>query len=700
MRMDSMKNNLLSLKASKFGNTLRIDLHTPDYNFFDDNKIINFTKIEEISRRLIDTINQAEKRSQGGNSLIKDLQSAGSILCDQLLTAELKDKLKSQRTIENLLLEIDDSLVYIPWELIYLGNDFLCLQFNTGRKVNVRNCGNIEHRKISHPLTMWLLGESQNDLDHVEKEINTIKQLVSAINMDQKRIELTVDSGPLSQLTTELIQERLRDYDFVHFSGHSEYCQDNPENSGWKLTEGYFTAQHVDDMTGSVPMPAFVFPNACQSARTQSWDLKDNNVFDLARAFKLAGVKHFLGTFWNIMDKSGSDFSIELYKNLFSGKTFGEAVRLARKKLIETGSDVTWASYVLYGDPDEKIIDIESNSDSFQIKPKKPDIDAFQNNGISKHSEPIAQKSKYRSTLSKVKESIRNASANMPFFLIGMIIFIVCLIPVSLKIMKYFETEQFIRIQAFESKQHIEKEGLVDQLFFELSEIIGESPFHQKCPMDENDDWSSKPLGIAIISHAQNNDKDRFIADDISSCLEKKIVDNTRLKVVCRINEEIIPVLKELIRANLPSAAPASQILPQLRFANLILYVSLNHMTSPSTIVMKLVDLKQMTYIQLFNEDFNEQEYLIHKNTAFSIQLIKFLQHHYPLQGFIVKKQPGIIELNIGEESGVSLNQTFKDLDNNYAITVSEITSCTSTVQILSQKTIESSLRVKCIHTN
>jgi hypothetical protein len=40
------------------------------------------------------------------------------------------------------------------------------------------------------------------------------------------------------------------------------------------------------------------------------------------------------------MDKSGSDFSIELYKNLFSGKTFGESVRIARKKLIETGSDV------------------------------------------------------------------------------------------------------------------------------------------------------------------------------------------------------------------------------------------------------------------------------------------------------------------------------------------------------------------------
>lgn len=694
MRMDSMKNNLIRFKASKFEDSLRIDIHSSAIKSFDI-RPIDFNKIESTSRALIDTVNQAEKRSQG-NTIIKDLQRAGAILCDHLLTTKLKDILKSQRNSENLLLEIDDSLVYIPWELIYLGNDFLCLKYNTGREVYVRNCGNIEQREISQPLTMWLLGESQDDLDHVEKEINTIKQLVSAINIHQKRIELTVDSGPLSQLTTEIIQERLRDYDFVHFSGHSEYCQDNPENSGWKLTEGYFTAQHVDDMIGSAPMPAFIFPNACQSARTQSWDLKDNNVFDLARAFKLAGVKHFLGTFWNIMDKSGSDFSIELYKNLFSGKTFGESVRIARKKLIETGSDVTWASYVLYGDPDETIIE-KPESMSFQIPPKasKPD-----NNGVSKQSAPIIQKSRHKSTFSRVKDSVFKASTKIPFFLIGMILFIVCLIPVSLKIVKYVETEQFIRIQEFESKQNIEKEGLVDQLFFELSEIIGQSPFHQKCPMDENDHWSSKPLGIAIVSQVQKNDKERFIADDISSCLEKEIADNTRLKVVCRINEEIIPVLKELIRANLASAAPESQILPQLRLANLILYVSLNHMVSRSKIVMKLVDLKQMSYIKLFNEDFNETEYLINKNSVFSKKLIDFLKNHYPLQGLIVKKQSGIIELNIGEESGVSLNQTFKDVKNNYDITVSEITSCTSTVKNVSEKPIESGLRVKCIHTN
>jgi tetratricopeptide (TPR) repeat protein len=64
-------------------------------------------------------------------------------------------------------------------------------------------------------------------------------------------------------------------------------------------------------------------------------------------------VRHYIGTFWEILDQPSSRFSLEFYKNLLSGLGVGEATRLARQALIrEYGEEtIVWASYILYGDP-------------------------------------------------------------------------------------------------------------------------------------------------------------------------------------------------------------------------------------------------------------------------------------------------------------------------------------------------------------
>ena len=109
-------------------------------------------------------------------------------------------------------------------------------------------------------------------------------------------------------------------------------------------------------MAGTAAMPALIFSNACQSARTEEWAVQEyfqDQIFGLANAFILAGVKHYVGTFWEILDEPSSHFALEFYKNVLSGKTVGEAVRLARLALINKYGEETivWASYLLYGDP-------------------------------------------------------------------------------------------------------------------------------------------------------------------------------------------------------------------------------------------------------------------------------------------------------------------------------------------------------------
>jgi tetratricopeptide (TPR) repeat protein len=148
----------------------------------------------------------------------------------------------------------------------------------------------------------------------------------------------------------------MRNFDIVHFAGHADYNPQNAGESGWRLTGGSLKAKDVTKMAGTATMPALVFSNACQSARTEQWILGEHfedKIFGLANAFLLAGVRHYAGTFWEISDEPSSRFALEFYRYLLSGMTIGEAMRRSRLALIKQYGEETiiWASYVLYGDP-------------------------------------------------------------------------------------------------------------------------------------------------------------------------------------------------------------------------------------------------------------------------------------------------------------------------------------------------------------
>ena len=132
--------------------------------------------------------------------------------------------------------------------------------------------------------------------------------------------------------------------------------RENPGKSGWRLSDGNLLAHEIKKMADTGFMPALIFSNACQSARTDEWNLKShfqNEIFGLANAFILSGVKHYIGTFWEVLDEPSKRFAIEFYRHLFESKTVGEAVRMARLDLMdEYGEEaIVWASYLLYGDP-------------------------------------------------------------------------------------------------------------------------------------------------------------------------------------------------------------------------------------------------------------------------------------------------------------------------------------------------------------
>ena len=83
----------------------------------------------------------------------------------------------------------------------------------------------------------------------------------------------------------------------------------------------------------------------------------EKKIFDLANTFLHSGVTHYIGTFLEVLDSPSSNFAVEFYKAVSRDASVGEAVRIARERVIEHFGEknIIWASYMLYGDPSYRI---------------------------------------------------------------------------------------------------------------------------------------------------------------------------------------------------------------------------------------------------------------------------------------------------------------------------------------------------------
>ena len=346
---------ILELDVNREGDHLKISAHEATtgeestIRHYEQIKV-SFSSIETRSRALVENLNKINRKGRIAPEVLVKLREIGQMLYDELFSLSTKEKL-AKTEAEYLILRIDDQLVQVPWELLNDGQKFLCQRFNMGRLVKTRQpIPGVRTRILARPLRMLILADPEGDLKGAYAEGI---QLRDYMDQDTELMNVSLRSD---NITPEYVKGKMRNFDFVHFAGHAEYDVESPARSGWRLSRHTLTAEEITKMAGTGNMPALIFANACQSARTEEWTLKAHfheEIFGLANAFLLAGVRHYVGTFWEILDRPSSRFALEFYKNLLSGMSTGAAMRLARRVLIEEYGEETiaWASYILYGDP-------------------------------------------------------------------------------------------------------------------------------------------------------------------------------------------------------------------------------------------------------------------------------------------------------------------------------------------------------------
>ncbi|TRO51924.1 CHAT domain-containing protein [Candidatus Bathyarchaeota archaeon] len=299
------------------------------------------------------------------------------LLGEQLYTFLIQQYLRADMDLRQpeLYLEIgmDDDLMNFPWEMIYDGDNFLCLKQYIGRFVRSKE----PQPDLMNPSTT--LGSSLENLSILlisvpktdeNKETKDFEPLPQA-EEEKKAILQTL--GGIENVTPKIIEPkdatfdgvykalRRETYDILHFCGHAYYDDKHPANSGIVLRDKIMRTGQIastirarnDRMT-----PVLCFVNACETTKEVDIDAEkvkggnQLNIYGLGRAFLDTGA-YLLGSRWPVNDTTAKKFAGEFYKFLLKDEqSIGQAVCSARNACKKNASDIFgWATYIYYGDP-------------------------------------------------------------------------------------------------------------------------------------------------------------------------------------------------------------------------------------------------------------------------------------------------------------------------------------------------------------
>jgi hypothetical protein len=251
----------------------------------------------------------------------------------------------------------------LPWELMLVDDEPLCARQPVARMPMGRALPRRRRPREGESKLRFLLVHADPD-GSLSKAGDEVAEIERALTGElQDRIEV-VRLRP-AESSGERLNDALRGgrFDVIHYAGHAAFDKTDGDLSGLLLHEKeVFFAQKIRRLVEGRPL---VFLNACESGMTANE--KQPQRIDrhlqlpaegLASAFIYGGAVGCIGSIWPVFDGPAAAFAISFYKAVLDGYPLGEAMRRARElSLKEHPNQVTWATFVLYGDPRYRLVD-------------------------------------------------------------------------------------------------------------------------------------------------------------------------------------------------------------------------------------------------------------------------------------------------------------------------------------------------------
>jgi hypothetical protein len=314
-------------------------------------------------------------QSQQGTTTPEDLPTLVGEVGEVMFRLIAPDRMRQYLSSNPCSLTITTDDLELPWELMYdesleesaseVGLGFLCLQRPIARMPMGRAFPRLRPVTRHKDKLRFLLiyADPDGNLGAAEREIDKIK---SALEPGSRGSDDDIEVTTLrrEEVTGEKLNKALLTgrYDVIHFAGHAHFSEVDPDLSGLVLHQHErFLSQKIERFVEGQPL---VFLNACQTGRTANADAPQSvgeyfwkPAEGLASAFLYGGALGCVGSLWPVYDDPAAEFAIEFYNQVLEGQMLGEAMRLARRTTREKHPDsITWASFVLYGDPTYRLV--------------------------------------------------------------------------------------------------------------------------------------------------------------------------------------------------------------------------------------------------------------------------------------------------------------------------------------------------------
>ena len=304
----------------------------------------DYVLVEEIERQFYPRVQGRHYESQSTGTL----KALGLFTYERIIPETIRDIIRKIPDGALIHLEIDDKLSALPWELAFDGASFFCNKYALGRstteKVDVVSEKSLSLLMISNP-TGDLIG-AQRESNYILSQLRGFRQL--KVNR----------YGPEITKTKFLELYSSGDFNLIHYSGHSMSDMDEPGKSRLFFRDASCYGHEIENLNIVKP-PLLVFSNSCESAGV-SYDAEELGNTSLAGSFLKTGVKGCIAALWPVSDVGSGNFASDFYRFLMFGSTIGEAMLRARKNSFKRWGyqDLIWASYLLFGDPATKILNV------------------------------------------------------------------------------------------------------------------------------------------------------------------------------------------------------------------------------------------------------------------------------------------------------------------------------------------------------
>lgn len=374
-----MNATLITIIVDRVGNTNVFNvIHEPTEGsgaFLPENQSLHSITDDDLIEEYLEELERISHLSRstfsaggGGESgmfdhldLKKQLHQVGETFFRQFFPQALQELFLKNKNL-SLYFHIDPKLASIPLEILSNGQHFLWEKFYIGKNIKGQRVSQ-DNSLPKENLKMLIIADPTEDLQWARREGENLYDYLNT-NFPEQKLQIQLIAGRnISKLS---LLNDLVDKDLIHYSGHLHYTNDLQEN-GWILYDNKII--HAREIQQSGAKPQLIFSNSCISGRDKKLNESVSSWYEnFASSFLKSGRTNYIGSIWELPDNEQTlKFTLQFYDLLFRGEEVGVSLHKARAFAKESfaASDLTWASYLLMGNPRSKI---------FQSSSKVPDL--------------------------------------------------------------------------------------------------------------------------------------------------------------------------------------------------------------------------------------------------------------------------------------------------------------------------------------